>query len=316
MIYQTLQRGTRFDLPNLTERNQSWFTKPYREEPVLIYQTLQRGTSLDLRQSWSYYFSFAQLYIPSYSKTSWQNETKVSPVMKQNQRQKSSFRCTLLHFMTMYHNSLCRYCQLWSLFVSPQLKNRFVESKRLSQQIKHRFAVCISYWRIQNLYKEMDVIRSLFDRYIACNLHRVAHDNGGWRGMSMTVATERRLVERLSWKGSSYWNKSCLIHSKNSIRRQKQIQIHRAKPIRQNERKSVCYLIQWQEFWIHLMKFDATKRKLNRQYEIQHAVAKIRFFAWYNATKCDTAQQKLDFWRQFRFVPYYSYVTWLYHIWH
>ena len=209
-IYQTLQRGTSLDLPNLTERNQSWFNKPYREEPVLIYQTLQRETSLHLPnlterdQSWFMTVMKLLFFICSVIYPNKQYETNVSPVMKQNQRQKSRFRCTLLHFMTMYHNSLCRYCQLWSLFVSPQLKNRFVESKRLSQWIKHRFTVCISYWRIQNLYKEMDVIRSLFDRYIGCNLHRVAHDNGGWRGMSMTVATERRLVERLSWKGSSY----------------------------------------------------------------------------------------------------------------
>ena len=48
----------------------------------------------------------------------------------------------------------------------------------------------------------MDVIKSLFYRYIACNLHRVAHDNSGWRRLSMTVATERCWVERLNCKGS------------------------------------------------------------------------------------------------------------------
>ena len=46
----------------------------------------------------------------------------------------------------------------------------------------------------------MNVIRSLFYRYIACNLHRVVHDNGGWRRLSMAVATEKYWVERLSCK--------------------------------------------------------------------------------------------------------------------
>ena len=54
-------------------------TKTYKEEPVL-----------DLWQSQSYYFSFTHLYIPFYSKTSWQNETKGIPIMKQNQRQKQN----------------------------------------------------------------------------------------------------------------------------------------------------------------------------------------------------------------------------------
>ena len=50
----------------------------------------------------------------------------------------------------------------------------------------------------------------------------------------------------------------------------------------------VWNLIRWQEFWIHLKKFDATTRKLNRQCDIQLAVTKTRFFPWYVAMKCDT----------------------------
>ena len=46
-------------------------------------------------------------------------------------------------FMATFRNALCRYCRLWSLFVSPQLKNRFSEAKRLCQRIKYRFAVYI-----------------------------------------------------------------------------------------------------------------------------------------------------------------------------
>ena len=65
------------------------------------------------------------------------------------------------------------------------------EAKRVCQRIKHRFVVCISSWWIQNRYKEMDPIRPLFYRYNPCNLHRVTHDNGGWRTLSMVVARER-----------------------------------------------------------------------------------------------------------------------------
>ena len=92
---------------------------------------------------------------------------------------------------------------LWSrINTSPQLKNGFVKSKRLCQRIKHRFLVCLSFWRFQNRYKEMNVIRSLFYRYIACNFDRVANGNGGWQRLPMAVATERNWVERLSCKGS------------------------------------------------------------------------------------------------------------------
>ena len=80
---------------------------------------------------------------------------------------------SLSHLMATYHSSLCRYCRLWSLYALPHLKNRFVESNCLCQRIKHCFVVCISFWRVQNCYKEMDVIRSLFYWCIECNLHRV-----------------------------------------------------------------------------------------------------------------------------------------------
>ena len=82
-------------------------------------------------------------------------------------------------FMATYRTLLCRYCRLWSQFMLPQLKNRFFEAKRLCRRIKHWFVVCISFWRIQNRYEEMNIIRSIFYRYNACNLHRVTHDNGG-----------------------------------------------------------------------------------------------------------------------------------------
>ena len=107
-----------------------------------------------------------------------------------------SFRCTLSLFMATYRNSLYRYCRLWSLFMSRQLKNRFFEAKRLCQGIKHCFVVCISLWQIKNRYKEMNVIRSIFYRYNACNLHRGTHDNGGWRRFSMVFATERNIRKK------------------------------------------------------------------------------------------------------------------------
>ena len=56
--------------------------------------------------------------------------------MNWNQRQKMSFHCTLSHFMATYCNSLCRYCQLWALFLSPQLKNWFFEVKRFQHRFK------------------------------------------------------------------------------------------------------------------------------------------------------------------------------------
>ena len=56
------------------------------------------------------------------------------------------------------------------------------------------------------------------------------------------------------------------------------MQIHRTSP-RNKTRDSVWNLIQWQEFWIQTAKFDTTTRKLNRQYGIQLAVIKTRFFA-------------------------------------
>ena len=88
--------------------------------------------------------------------------------MKWNQHQKMGFRCTLSYFMATYRNLLCRYCRLWSLFVSLQLKNWFFDSKRLCQQIKHRFVVCILFCSDEFKY-----------RYNASNLYRVTHDDGG-----------------------------------------------------------------------------------------------------------------------------------------
>ena len=70
------------------------------------------------------------------------------------------------------------------------------------------------------------------------------------------------------------------------------IKIHLTYPPYENRfdktKGRVWNLIQWQEFWIHLTKFDATTRKLNRQYDIQLAVTKTQFFPWYVAMKYDT----------------------------
>ena len=96
---------------------------------------------------------------------------------------------------------------------------------------------------------------------------------------------EKRWQERQEErKVSSYWNKSCLIHSKNfNTEANTPNKSTQRNPIQQKKRNSVWNLIQWQEFWIHLTKFDATTRKLNR------------FSAWYVATKCDMARRKLHF---------------------
>ena len=78
----------------------------------------------------------------------------------------------------------------------------------------------------------------------------------------------------------------------------------------------VWNLIQWQELWIHLTKFDAATRKLNRQCDIQLAVTKTRFFPWYVAMKCDTHNGNSTFGDDSASQPHFSYATWLYHVWH
>ena len=57
-----------------------------------------------------------------------------------------------LHLITFHGNVLqfvVSLLSIWSLFLSPQLKNWFFEAKRLCQRIKNRFVVCILFWRIQ-----------------------------------------------------------------------------------------------------------------------------------------------------------------------
>ena len=86
--------------------------------------------------------------------------------MKRNRRQKLTFRRDVSGFVATYDISLCCYCWLGSFFGSLQLKSRFVEWKCSCQGIKPRFVVCISFWRIQNRFMEMDVIGSLFYTYL------------------------------------------------------------------------------------------------------------------------------------------------------
>ena len=105
-----------------------------------------------------------------------------SKYMKWNQRQKLSFCRAVSDFV-------CFDCRLRSIFVSLRLKSRFVESKRLCQRIKPCFVVYISFWRFQNVYKEMDVFGSLFYTYLVFNLRRVAHGNRGRGRLLMTAAT-------------------------------------------------------------------------------------------------------------------------------
>ena len=103
----------------------------------------------------------------------------------------------------------------------------------------------------------------------------------------MKVNIRRKKTRKTGAKESfKCWNKSCLIHSKNVNTNTLN---NAPNETRFNKTKGrVWNLIWWQGFWIHLTKFDAAIRKLNRQYDIQLAVAKTRFFPWYVATKCDT----------------------------
>ena len=95
--------------------------------------------------------------------------------------------------------------------------------------------------------------------------------------MSKTKKKEKRRPERQEErKVSRCWNKSCLIRSKNFNTNAPNISTE-WNSIRQNKKKSMKFDAV-QEFWIHLIKFDATTRKLNRQYDIELTVTKIRFF--------------------------------------
>ena len=83
---------------------------------------------------------------------------------------------------------------------------------------------------------------------------------------------------------------SCVIHNKNF----NTAQINPTNKTRFDKTKGrVWNLIQGQQFWIHLTKFDSTTRKRNCQYDIRLAVTKTRFFPWYVATKCNTHQENL-----------------------
>ena len=83
---------------------------------------------------------------------------------------------------------------------------------------------------------------------------------------------------------------SCVIHNKNF----NTAQINPTNETRFDKTKGrVWNLIQGQQFWIHLTKFDSTTRKRNCQYDIRLAVTKNRFFPWYVATKCNTHQENL-----------------------
>ena len=104
--------------------------------------------------------------------------------------------------MATYRNSLYRYCRLWSLFVASQIKNRFVESKHLYQRIKHHFC-CVPFALTSSKSLERNGRNQVpFYRYNAYNLHRVAYDNGGWRRLSIVVATECCWLKKLSCRGS------------------------------------------------------------------------------------------------------------------
>ena len=97
---------------------------------------------------------------------------------------------------------------------------------------------------------------------------------------------KKRLERQEERKVSSCWNISCLVHSKN-FNTDPPKKSTKQNPLRQNEKKSVWNLFQWQEFWIHLTKFDATTRKLNRQYDIQRVkISMIRCHKmWCGTTK-------------------------------
>ena len=127
-------------------------------------------------------------------------------------------------------------------------------------------------------------------RVICTEVHMIMVGDGDfqWCLLQRETLEKRRLERQAERKVSRCWNK-CLIHSK----------IHWTYPPNETllgkTKGRVWNLIQWQELWIHLTKFDATTRKLNRQHNIQLAVTKTLFFQWYVATECDTHNENSIF---------------------
>ena len=164
------------------------------------YQTIQSGTI-----TWFMtiikllFFSYSIIHHLLFQKLYSKMKQKLAPKL----RSKNEF---LLCYITFhgFNLLLCRYFDYGHFFClhNSRIISKRIEWKHLYQGIKHRFLVCISFWGIQNCYKKIDVIRSLFYRYIACNKRRVVHDNCRWQRLSMAVATEGCWVERLSCKRS------------------------------------------------------------------------------------------------------------------
>ena len=133
--------------------------------------------------------------------------------------------------------------------------------------------------------------------------------------MSKKYTLEKRRPERQEERRvSRCWNKSCLIHSKNFNTNTPNISTE-WNPIWQNERKSmkldsvIGVLNSFNEVWCDNKKAELPVRHSTRR-NINSIFFMIRCYKmWY-------ARLKLDFWRRFRFLPYFSYVTWLYHVWH
>ena len=167
------------------------------------YQTLQRGTS-------SWFMTITKLLFFIYS--------IIHPLLLQKLHGKMKQKLALLWSRINAKNRVfvVPYHILWQRIVihcivtvdyghfSCHHKSRIVLSNQnvYTNELNIVFVVCFLFWRVQNRYKETDVIRSLFYRYIVYNLHRVAHDNGGWRRLSIAVATECCWLKKLSCKWS------------------------------------------------------------------------------------------------------------------
>ena len=126
---------------------------------------------------------------------------------------------------------------------------------------------------------------------------------------------EKRRPERLEeGQVSRCWNKSFLIHSKNFNTNTPNISTER-NPIRQNERKSMKFdsvagiSNSFNEVWFDDKKAESPVRHSTHRNQNWVFSMILCHEVWY-------ARRKHDFWRRFHFLPYFAYVTWLYHIWH
>ena len=86
---------------------------------------------------------------------------------------------------------MCHYCRSCRHYSRIVLSNLNVCVKEFQIVLLRAFRS----FEFQNRYREIDVIRFLFHIHIACNLHRVAHDNGKWWRLAVATGMLSREID-------------------------------------------------------------------------------------------------------------------------